>query len=152
MELPKYPAGPSVDMPGDSRTRQVATGLLGAQALMFLVSLPALVLLLFGAAWEGGDEQLKQRIISWVPTAGLGALAAALLLVFATFSVARDARDAPPLVAIGGVLAVGLSVGWVWVWRSALLTDPVWLIVWVLMTLPAPAAWLLLRRVRRAAG
>jgi hypothetical protein len=149
MDLPTYPPGPPVAMPDDSLMRQFATALLGAEAVLLVLFLPVHALLLLGTGFDVMDPAPKARVADWVVPSGVITLGTAILLFFAMVSVSRDARDQGALSALGAALVVCLSVGWAWVWRDDLLTDSTDGVTWLVLSLLAPAGWVLVLRLRR---
>jgi hypothetical protein len=152
MDLPKYPAGTPVKMPDDSVPRQIATALLGGEAILFMLFLPVHALLLLGTGFDVMDPGPKARVADFVVPSGAVTLGTAVLLFFATSSVSRDARDQVALTAVGAALGLFLSVGWLWVWRGGLVSDPVFGGSWLVLSAPVPIAWLLVRRLARRRG
>jgi hypothetical protein len=123
------------------------------ESVLLGVSLPIQLLMLFSLGWEGGDEALKHRLLGLMPMLGMGCLVAVVVAGLAAPSVWRDAGEAMGLTVCAAALTALLGLGWLVGLRGAVL-DPMLGPIWVVMSLPAPLALLLVvrRRVGRAGG
>ena len=152
VELPKYPVTESPDMPDEGVDRQLATVLWVGQAVLVGCSVPVQLLMFFSLGWEGGDEAAKQRLIATMPPLGLGGLVLIALAVVTAPAVWRGSTEALTLSAVTTCLTLLLSIGWLFALRGDLF-EVAFGAIWLAMTLPAPAAHVLLlaarRRVRR---
>lgn len=115
---------------------RVAGALQIAQAVLLLAALPVLALMFLGSLWEGGDPQLKQRIIAWALPAGAGNVAGIALFTAAASDVLRRRPGQRTLARACAVLQGVLAAGWVWVFQGELVSDRATLGPWLLMTLP----------------
>lgn len=130
---------------GGRLLRRCAGVLLCTHAILLFLALPVLALMLLGSLWEGGDEALKHRLLAWGLVSGVGNLGAGVLLICAAMAVLRDSSGERSLLAICACVLVALGAGWVWVFQGNLLSDPSMLGMWALLTLPGPAAALVVR-------
>jgi len=141
-------------MPDDGPARQTATALLVLESVVLGLSLPVQMFLLLSLGWEGGDEQLKHRLLDVMPLLMLGALVAAVLAAFTAYAVHRDTAESIPLTIVTAGLTVALGAGWL-VGLRGQVVDAMWGPVWGAMTAPPCVALLVLtvhHRVRRGSS
>lgn len=110
--------------------------LLGAEAVLLLAGLPVVALMFLGSLWEGGDADLKQRMLDWGLFAGLGNLAGVVLFGVAAAAVLRHRPGQRPTAVSCAILLAVLALGWAWVFQGQLVTDPSTFGEWALPTLP----------------
>ena len=155
VDLPQYPVTDGAPPPPGGAARQSATALLVLESVLLGVSLPIQLLLLLSLGWEGGDEAVKHRLLGLLPLLGMGALVTGVVAAVAASSVWRLAGEAMAMTAVAAVLTVLLGIGWLAGLRGAVV-DPMLGPVWLVLTVPSPAALALLlavrRQVRREAG
>lgn len=115
---------------------RAAAALQIAQAVLLVAALPVLAMMFLGSLWEGGDGQLKQRIISWGMPAGVGNVGGVALFGAAAAAVLRRRPSQRTLARACAVLQTALAAGWVWTFQSRLASDGATLGTWALMTFP----------------
>lgn len=132
-EMAPTDRGPKVG----SRPILYAAGLLLAvQAVLMLVALPAVAIMFLGSLWEGGDTDMKHRLLGWGLFAGLGNMAGVALFGMAAAAVLRHkAGQRSTAMACATLLAV-LALGWAWVFQRHLISDLSTFGPWALLTLP----------------
>jgi hypothetical protein len=110
--------------------------LLAVQAVLMLAALPVVALMFLGSLWEGGDTEMKQRLLGWGLFAGLGNLAGVVLFGMAAGAVFRRKPGQRAAVMACAILLAGLAVGWAWVFQGHLVSDLPTFGQWALLTLP----------------
>ncbi len=121
---------------GSRPVRYAAGLLLAAQGVLMLAALPVVAIMFLGSLWEGGDTDMKHRLLGWGLFAGMGNLAGAVLFGMAAAAVLRHkAGQRVTLLACATLLAV-LALGWAWVFQGHLVSDLSTLGPWALLTLP----------------
>jgi hypothetical protein len=89
-----------------------------------------------GSLWEGGDTDMKHRLLGWGLFAGLGNLAGVVLFGLAAAAVLRHQAGQRATAKACAILLVVLASGWAWVYQGHLVSDPSTFGQWALLTLP----------------
>jgi hypothetical protein len=129
--------------------RASASVLLGVHATLLILSLPMVAFMMLGSLWEGGDLALKHRLLSWGLLSFVVAIVAIVVLFMAVAAVGAGRASALPVTLSATLAVLVLAAGWAWVWQGDLLAGGVTLAFWLLLTLPAVVALVLLARVER---
>lgn len=121
---------------GGQPVRYAAGLLLAVQGVLMLAALPVVAIMFLGSLWEGGDTDMKHRLLGWGLFAGMGNLAGAVLFGMAAAAVLRRKPGQRPTALACAILLAVLAVGWAWVFGGHLVSDPSALGPWALLTLP----------------
>ncbi len=120
-----------------SRPALYAAGvLLAVQAVLMLAALPVVAIMFLGSLWEGGDTDMKHRLLVWGLFAGLGNVAGVVLFGMAAAAVLRHKAGQRATAKACAILLVVLAVGWAWVFQGHLVSDLPTFGQWALLTLP----------------
>ncbi len=120
-----------------SRPVLYAAGLLlVVQAVLMLAALPAVAIMFLGSLWEGGDTDMKRRLLVWGLFAGLGNLAGVALFGMAAAAVFRHKAAQRATAMACAILLAVLALGWAWVFQGHLVSDLSTFGQWALLTLP----------------
>ncbi|MGO4602026.1 hypothetical protein [Terrabacter sp. 2YAF2] len=106
------------------------------QAVLLLAALPVIAMMFLGSLWEGGDTELKQRIVDWGLLAGPATIAGAGLFAATAVTVLRRRPGQRPLALASAILLAVLAAGWAWTFQGNLVSDRSTLGQWALLTLP----------------
>ncbi len=84
------------------------------QAVLLLAALPVIAMMFLGSLWEGGDTELKQRIVDWGLLAGPATVAGIGLFAATAVTVLRRRPGQRPLALASAILLAVLAAGWAW--------------------------------------
>jgi cation transport ATPase len=132
-EVPPTAGGPEA---GSRPIRHAAGLLLAVQAVLMLGALPVVALMFLGSLWEGGDTDMKHRLLGWALFAVLGNLAGTALFGMAATAAFRHKAERRATAMACAILLAVLASGWAWVFQGQLVSDLPTLEEWALLTVP----------------
>ena len=107
--------------------------------MLLLAALPLIAMMFLGSLWEGGDTELKQRIVDWGLLAGPATIAGIGLFAATAVTVLRRRPGQRALALASAILLAVLAAGWGWTLQRNLVSDLSTLGQWALLTLPGLA-------------